>query len=75
MAPQRTTRFATNTKTAAYLGVSTMTLSRWKRDPARNFPEPSVIGHGNELNDLDKVDAWMESNRLSRAKSRETEAA
>lgn len=75
MSPQRPIRFATNTKTAAYLGVSTMTLSRWKRDLARNFPEPSVVGQGNELNDLDKIDAWMESNRLSRVKSRETEAA
>lgn len=75
MALQRTARYATNKQTAEYLGVSTMTLSRWKRDPNLCFPKPSVIGHGNELNDLDKVDAWMESNRLGRAKSRETEAA
>lgn len=72
MALERTTRrWANNKETAQHLGVSTMTLSRWKRDPTCSFPKPSVIGCGNELNDLEKVDAWMESHRLSRVRSRE----
>ena len=75
MALQRTTRYATNKQTAEYLGVSTMTLSRWKRDLELDFPPPSVIGAGNELNDLEKVDEWMKSHRVSRVKNSEMVAA
>jgi predicted DNA-binding transcriptional regulator AlpA len=75
MALQRTARYATNKQTAEYLGVSTMTLCRWKRAPEIDFPSPSVIGGGNELNDLEKVDEWMKLHRVSRSKMREREAA
>jgi predicted DNA-binding transcriptional regulator AlpA len=75
MALERTTRYATNSQTAAYLGVSRMTLSRWQRDPELKFPSPSVIGKGNGLNDLEEVDKWMKSHRVIRVKNREPEAA
>lgn len=59
-------RWANNTQAAYYLGVSLTTLARWKRDPAVAFPAPRVVGKSNELNDLDKVDAWMESRESQR---------
>jgi hypothetical protein len=54
-------RWARNKATADYLGVSTMTLWRWKRNPKLNFPRAAVV-NGIERNDLDLVDEWMASN-------------
>jgi predicted DNA-binding transcriptional regulator AlpA len=41
-----------------YLGVSAMTIWRWRRDPALNFPKPTEI-NGISYTDLDAVDEWM----------------
>jgi predicted DNA-binding transcriptional regulator AlpA len=56
--PQR--RWVRNGELAKYLGVSKMTLWRFKNDAAFKFPPASVINNI-EFNDLDKIDAWMES--------------
>jgi predicted DNA-binding transcriptional regulator AlpA len=51
-------RWVRNGELAKYLGVSKMTLWRFKRQP--DFPPAAVINRI-EFNDLDKVDAWMEA--------------
>jgi len=57
--PERS-RWVRNRDLASYLNVSKMTLWRWKRDPSLGFPPAAVI-NDIEFNDLNKVDAWMES--------------
>jgi hypothetical protein len=51
-------RWCRNGKTAKYLGVSVITLWRYKNNPALNFPRAAVI-NGTEHNDLNLVDQWM----------------
>ena len=53
-------RWVRNGELARYLGVSKMTLWRFKKDPELKFPPASLI-NGIEFNDLDKVDPWMEA--------------
>jgi hypothetical protein len=53
-------RWVRNGELAKYLGVSKMTLWRFKNEAAFKFPPASVINNI-EFNDLDKVDAWMEA--------------
>jgi len=50
------TRFANNRDTAKYLGVSEMTLWRYKKQIS-GFPQPAII-NGTERNDLDAIDAY-----------------
>jgi hypothetical protein len=56
--PQR--RWVRNGELAKYLGVSKMTIWRFKHVPGFDFPPAAVINNI-EFNDLDKVDAWMEA--------------
>jgi predicted DNA-binding transcriptional regulator AlpA len=49
-------RWLRNGELAGYLGVSKMTLWRFKREP--DFPPAATINNI-DFNDLDKVDAWM----------------
>ena len=58
-------RWARNKDTAGYLGVSVMTLWRWKHDPTLGFPAATVINNI-EHNDLDAVDRWMQSRAVTR---------
>jgi predicted DNA-binding transcriptional regulator AlpA len=58
-------RWARNGRTAQYLGVSNMTLWRWKRDPDLDFPDASEI-NGIEFNNLDRIDEWMRSRLVKR---------
>jgi hypothetical protein len=51
-------RYLTNKDLAAYAGVSQMTLWRWKRNPALNFPPAYLIGNI-EHNDRLAFDRWM----------------
>jgi predicted DNA-binding transcriptional regulator AlpA len=51
-------RWLRNGQLARYLGVSNMTLWRWKRDPDLDFPDATEI-NGIEFNDLDRIDEWM----------------
>jgi len=53
-------RWVRNGELAKYLGVSKMTLWRFKNEKSFQFPPASVINNI-EFNDLDKVDAWMEA--------------
>jgi predicted DNA-binding transcriptional regulator AlpA len=53
-------RWVRNGELANYLGVSKMTLWRFKNCADFKFPKASVINNI-EFNDLDKVDAWMEA--------------
>ena len=57
---KRDKRWARNGETARYCNVSKMTLWRWKHEPGYNFPPAAKID-SLEFNDLDKVDAWMET--------------
>jgi predicted DNA-binding transcriptional regulator AlpA len=61
----RGSRWVRNGKLAQYVGVSNMTIWRWKRDPELNFPAASEI-NGIEFNDLDAVDAWMRERLVER---------
>jgi hypothetical protein len=47
-----------NGQLARYLGISNMTLWRWKHDPDLNFPDASVVNNV-EFNNVDRVDEWM----------------
>jgi predicted DNA-binding transcriptional regulator AlpA len=58
--PTAKRRWVRNSELAKYLGISKMTLWRFKRDKSFNFPSAAVI-NAIEFNDLDKVDAWMEA--------------
>jgi transcriptional regulator with XRE-family HTH domain len=51
-------RYLTNKALAEYAGVSAMTLWRWKRNPALNFPLAALIGEI-EHNDRLAFDRWM----------------
>lgn len=51
-------RWVRNKQLAEYLGVSGMSLWRWKRDPDLKFPPASSI-NGIEFNDLDEIDRWL----------------
>lgn len=53
-------RYATNAALARYLGISTMTLWRWKRDAALNVP-PAAIVNGKDRNDLTEWDRWLDA--------------
>jgi predicted DNA-binding transcriptional regulator AlpA len=58
-------RYVRNKPLAEYLGISTMCLWRWQRDPKLNFPQPTVV---NDImyTDLDLVDAWMKKRVVDR---------
>ena len=58
--PAERRRWVRNGELAKYLGVSKMYVWRLKHNPSFNFPPAAVI-NAIEFNDLDKVDAWMES--------------
>ena len=53
-------RWVRNGELAKYLGVSKMTIWRFKHVPGFDFPPAAVINNI-EFNDLDRVDAWMEA--------------
>jgi predicted DNA-binding transcriptional regulator AlpA len=62
--PTAQRRWVRNGELAKYLGVSKMTLWRFKRDPSYDFPPAAKI-NDIEWNDLTKVDAWMEARVLA----------
>jgi predicted DNA-binding transcriptional regulator AlpA len=51
-------RWARNGELAKYLGVSKMTIWRYKHEPSYDFPPAAKI---NNIEYLDKVDLWMEA--------------
>lgn len=58
-------RWVRNKDLAEYLGVTVMSLWRWKRNPTLNFPLASDI-NGIEYNDLDAVEQWIRSRVVNR---------
>jgi hypothetical protein len=60
-------RYARNAALARYLGISNMTLYRWKRDAALDVPEAALI-NGIEHNNLDEWDSWLRARAVSHVK-------
>jgi hypothetical protein len=60
-------RYARNCQLARYVGVSDMTIWRWKRDPALNVPK-SILINDKEYNDLQAWDDWFRSRSVSRVR-------
>jgi predicted DNA-binding transcriptional regulator AlpA len=58
-------RWARNKETASYLGVTVMTLWRWKRTERLHFPLAALVNNI-EHNDLNAIDAWMRSRVVDR---------
>ena len=58
-------RYLRNCALARYIGVSTMSVWRWKRNPDLNVPPAAVI-NGVEYNDVTAWDAWLRSRAVSR---------
>ena len=58
-------RWLRNGALAKYIGISAMTLWRWKRDASLNFPAATVI-NGVEYNDIDAVNDWMRQRVVKR---------
>ncbi len=63
-------RWVRNKALAEYLGITTMSLWRWKRDPKLAFP-PATVVNDIEYNDLDAVDDWMRSRVVDHTLKRE----
>jgi len=62
-------KYARNAELARYLGISEMTLYRWKRDPALGVP-PAFVVNGVERNDLSEWDCWLRARAISHIKER-----
>jgi len=60
-----TSKWVRNGRLAKYLNISGMTLWRWKRDPALDFPKATVVNKI-EYNDVDAVDRWMRQRVVKR---------
>jgi predicted DNA-binding transcriptional regulator AlpA len=58
-------RWVRNGALAKYLGVSSMTIWRWKKSSTLNFPSSCEINKI-EYNDLDAVDRWMKQRLVQR---------
>ncbi len=56
--PKTETEWLGGAQTADYLGVTTMPIWRWERDPTLAFPASTVI-HGRKYRSRDDIDAWM----------------
>ena len=54
-----------NGQLAQHLGVSSMTIWRWKRNPELKFPSASEV-NGIEYTNLDVVDEWMKQRLVQR---------
>jgi len=64
------TRWLRNTALAEYLGTTNMTIYRWRRNPAVNFPAATVIS-GIEYTDLQEVERWMKARVVNRMTAKE----
>jgi predicted DNA-binding transcriptional regulator AlpA len=51
-------RWLPRVRLAETLGVTTMTIHRWERNPKLNFPKPSVI-NSRKFWQRDEILAWM----------------
>jgi len=67
--PQET-EWVGNAQLAAHFGVSTMTVTRWKKDPKLNFPKSRFV-NGREYHSVPLADEWMASQPASKAVNRQ----
>jgi predicted DNA-binding transcriptional regulator AlpA len=51
---------------AALLGVTTMTLWRWQRDPKLNFPQPKIIRERKYWSRT-QINEWMRDTAVGKA--------
>jgi hypothetical protein len=58
-------RYLRNVELARYVGVSAITISRWKKDPNLNTPLAMAV-NGIERNDRELWDAWLKARAISR---------
>ena len=58
-------RYKRNRPLARYIGISEMTLRRWKQDPALRTPAPMIV-NGSEYNDVPQWDEWLKARAVSR---------
>jgi len=61
-----TPRLVGNAALARYLGVTPMTIWRWKRQPDLHFP-PTIVINGVSYNSLNEIDAWLREHRVDYA--------
>jgi predicted DNA-binding transcriptional regulator AlpA len=61
-------RYVRTKALSEYIGVCGMTLHRWQRDKAINFPQPAVV-RGIPFFDLDQIDRWMRDHVVDRTTS------
>ena len=54
-----------NNQLAEYLQVTKVTIHRWQRDPALNFPQPSLINN-TPFTKVEAIDEWMRSRVVHR---------
>ena len=59
------TRYARNAQLAKYIGVTPMTIWRWKRNAKLKTPKSLMVG-AIEFNDLQEWDDWLRRHAVSR---------
>ena len=59
--PREEPRWASASEVADYIGVSTVTVANWRRDPAMGFPRESRASSKVGRTDLNEIDKWLRS--------------
>lgn len=67
---QQDRRWVRGKHVAEHLGVTPMSIHRWRNDPELKFPKPSDV-RGIPYWNLNEIDAWMKSRVVDRTKKRE----
>ena len=62
----RPKRYTPTAGLTRYLDTTTMSIWRWERDPALNFPPAAVINK-HRYHDLDAIDEWMRARVVGRS--------
>lgn len=66
LSPADGARWLRDPELAKYLGVTKMTLRRWRLQEELNFPAPTII-NGRAFTDAEEVLAWMKGRVVQRA--------
>lgn len=70
----RPRRWANNEQARRYYGeLSRQSWWRWRRSPG--FPSPRLGAGGSELHDLNEIDSWLETRRVTGGAPEAKEAA
>lgn len=59
-------RLVGNSQIAKYLGVSHVTLWKWKNDPSMQFPAAGYRIKGREITSLDVIDDWLRDQAIKK---------